>query len=132
MSATHAGSTSGGNLCHLFVRRARNLAMSKSVAAVVVMRLLRCRAALGRQGSAELSPGGDADTTSGVRLMNTVLSSRYEWLERVCRFKADAAVPDGAARATRDRPMPSMAQWTPASRGGDDERSAVAPRRRYR
>jgi len=39
MSATHAGSTSGGNLCHLFVRRARNLVMSKSVAAVVVMRL---------------------------------------------------------------------------------------------
>jgi len=39
MSATHAGSTSGGNLCHLLVRRARNLAMSKSVAAVVVMRL---------------------------------------------------------------------------------------------
>ena len=40
MSATHAGSTSGGNLCHLVVRRARNLAMSKSVAWVVVMRLL--------------------------------------------------------------------------------------------
>src|SRR5215468_3500022 len=40
MSATHAGSTSGGNLCHLLVRRARNVAMSKSVASVVVMRLL--------------------------------------------------------------------------------------------
>ena len=40
MSATHAGSTSGGNLCHLLVRRARNLAMSKSVASVVVMRFL--------------------------------------------------------------------------------------------
>src|ERR1700730_5063301 len=39
MSATHAGSTSGGTLCHLLVCRARNLAMSKSVAAVVVMRL---------------------------------------------------------------------------------------------
>src|SRR5262249_6049634 len=39
MSATHAGSTSGGNLCHLLVRRARNLAMSKSVAPIVVMRL---------------------------------------------------------------------------------------------
>src|ERR1700756_2730784 len=34
MSATHAGSTSEGNLCHLLVRRARNLAMSKSVVAV--------------------------------------------------------------------------------------------------
>jgi hypothetical protein len=30
-------------LCHLLVRRARNLAMSKSVASVVVMRLLSAR-----------------------------------------------------------------------------------------
>ena len=40
MSATHAGSTSGVNLCHLFVRRARNVAMSKSVALVVLIRLV--------------------------------------------------------------------------------------------
>jgi hypothetical protein len=39
MSATHAGSTSGGNLCHLLVRRPRNVSMSKSVAPVVVMHL---------------------------------------------------------------------------------------------
>jgi hypothetical protein len=39
-SLGRGGSTSGGNLCHLLVRRARNLAMSKSVAPVVVMRLL--------------------------------------------------------------------------------------------
>src|SRR5262249_5883391 len=45
MSATHAGTTSGGNLCHLLVRRARNLAMSKSVASVVLMRLLSTPAA---------------------------------------------------------------------------------------
>src|SRR5262249_22125534 len=45
MSATHAGNTSGGNLCHLLVRRARNLAMSKSVASVVLMRLLSTAAA---------------------------------------------------------------------------------------
>ena len=31
MSATQAGSTSSGNLCHLLVRRARRVAMSKSV-----------------------------------------------------------------------------------------------------
>ncbi len=38
MSATHAGSTSGANLCHLLVRRARNVAMSKSVAPLAVIR----------------------------------------------------------------------------------------------
>src|SRR5271170_6478719 len=37
MSATQAGSTSGGNLCHLLVRRACNVAMSKSVAPAAVM-----------------------------------------------------------------------------------------------
>src|SRR5580704_3106559 len=36
MSATHAGSTSGGNLCHLLVRRTRNVAMSKSVAPFIL------------------------------------------------------------------------------------------------
>lgn len=36
MSATHAGSTSAGNLCHLLVRRARNVATSKSVAPVIL------------------------------------------------------------------------------------------------
>src|ERR1700693_871473 len=36
MSATQAGSTSSGNLCHLLVRRARRVAMSKSVAPVAM------------------------------------------------------------------------------------------------
>src|ERR1700751_4906173 len=114
MSATHAGRTSGGNLCHLFVRRARNLAMSKSVASVVVMRLPSAVARpLGRRGSAELSPGGDAYTTPGARLVKTV-------------------VPKGALerRVTgRCRPWHS-GRLHP--RGGDDERSAAAPRRRVR
>ena len=54
MSATHAGSTSGGNLCHLLVRRARNLGMSKSVIPVVVMRLLST-VARGPRGATRIS-----------------------------------------------------------------------------
>jgi hypothetical protein len=37
MSATHAGSTSGGNLCHLLVRHHCNVVMSKSDAPVVAV-----------------------------------------------------------------------------------------------
>src|SRR5260221_14082612 len=62
MSATHAGSTSDGNLCHLLVRRARNVAMSKSVAPVAVIRWLSAvaRTATGRRPSEDLASGGAA------------------------------------------------------------------------
>src|SRR5208282_1642882 len=62
MSATHAGSTSGGNLCHLLVRRARNVAISKSVAPAAVIFWLSAvaRTFTGRRPSEDLASGDAA------------------------------------------------------------------------
>src|SRR5215831_1955159 len=102
MSATHAGSTSGGNLCHLLVRRARNLAMSKSVAAVVVMRFSpTTRAASGGKDQRIYHPATTPAPHHQFELQKTVLA---------------------AMRAARDRPMPAWHCGRLHRCGGNDER----------
>src|SRR5580704_15469419 len=100
MSATHAGSTSGGNLCHLLVRRTRNVAMSKSVAPVILASSLHSTLA---RASRTARISGVIARLQCLHIMN---SNRGRPLPSPGRPTAYGAEPTAQAKTELRRPPP--------------------------
>src|ERR1700733_15346320 len=100
MSATHAGSTSGGNLCHLLVRRTRNVAMSKSVAPVILASSLHSTLA---RASRTARISGVIARLQCLHIMN---SNRGRPLPSPGRPTAYGAEPTAQAKTEMRRPPP--------------------------